>query len=109
MHFSHYEQVVRAALVGQGVALGRLPLLGTLIEDGSLAVLFPESAASNRAYWLVSSPGARERTEVRWFVEWLLREGAAQVAEHRISTRKPNRREQKTAPQRKSAKGNRSR
>jgi LysR family glycine cleavage system transcriptional activator len=79
VHFNHYEQVVRAALGGQGVAIGRMPLLGALIEDGSLALLFPESAASNRAYWVVTWPPARERVEVGWFVEWLMREGAAQV------------------------------
>ncbi len=80
IHFNHYEQVVRAALSGQGVALGRLPLLKTLVEDGSLAVLFPQSAASNRAYWVVTSPNARARVEVGWFVEWVLDEGRKQVA-----------------------------
>lgn len=79
VHFNHYEQVVRAALGGQGVAIGRLPLLGSLIEDGSLTVLFPESAASNRAYWVITTPQARGRAEVGWFVEWLQREGQAQV------------------------------
>lgn len=78
VHFNHYEQVVRAALGGQGVAIGRMPLLGSLVEDGSLTLLFPESAASNRAYWLVTSPAGRERAEVGWFVEWLQREGQAQ-------------------------------
>src|SRR5690242_11405691 len=55
MHFNHYEQVVRAAMSGQGVALGRMPLLAHLVNDGSLAVLFADSAASNRSYWVLTS------------------------------------------------------
>ena len=91
MHFNHYEQVIRAALSGQGVALGRMPLLGGLVNDGSLALLFPDSAASNRAYWVITSDAARERAEVGWFVEWLMREGAEETRKHQ------------TKPQRKSA------
>jgi DNA-binding transcriptional LysR family regulator len=91
MHFNHYEQVIRAALSGQGVALGRMPLLGGLVNDGSLALLFPDSAASNRAYWVITSDAARERAEVGWFVEWLMREGAEETRKHQ------------TEPQRKSA------
>ncbi len=100
MHFNHYEQVIRAALSGQGVALGRMPLLGGLVNDGSLALLFPDSAASNRAYWVITSDAASERAEVRWFVEWLMREGAAQVTENGSSTQ---RRGHQTQLQRKSA------
>ena len=86
IHFNHYEQVIRAALSGQGVALGRMPLVGALVADGSLKLLFPDSAASNRAYWVIASPAASERPEVGWFVEWLLREGAAQVTFDQTST-----------------------
>ena len=100
MHFNHYEQVIRAALSGQGVALGRMPLLGGLVNDGSLALLFPDSAASNRAYWVITSDAARERAEVGWFVEWLMRECAAQVTENGSSTQK---RGHQTQLQRKSA------
>jgi DNA-binding transcriptional LysR family regulator len=74
LHFNHYEQVVRAALGGQGVALGRMPLVENLIEDGSLVALFPQTSVVNRAYWLVRSPLTLGRPEVTWFVEWLLAE-----------------------------------
>ena len=104
LYFNQYEQVIRAALGGQGVAIGRLPLLGSWVDDGSLVVLFPESAASNRAYWLVTSTTARERTEVAWFVEWLLREGQGQVAStSKASTQR--RRGTKESAQRKQHKG----
>jgi DNA-binding transcriptional LysR family regulator len=79
IHFNHYEQVVRAALSGQGVALGRLPLLQGLVKDGSLAVLFADSAASNRSYWVITSPLARERPEVEWFLQLLMAQAAAQL------------------------------
>jgi DNA-binding transcriptional LysR family regulator len=94
MHFNHYEQVVRAAISGQGVALGRMPLLAHLVNDGSLAVLFADSAASNRCYWVITSRMARERAEVEWFVEWLMRE-----AEANLDAARPNL-EAKTTPSR---------
>jgi LysR family transcriptional regulator, glycine cleavage system transcriptional activator len=90
MHFNHYEQVIRAALSGQGVALGRMPLLGGLVNDGSLTLLFPDSAASNRAYWVVTSEAARQRPEVGWFVEWLMQEGAEETRRDQTGVTKPN-------------------
>ena len=35
--FSHYDQVVQAAVSGQGVALGRFPLLDPLVAERRLA------------------------------------------------------------------------
>jgi DNA-binding transcriptional LysR family regulator len=36
--FSHYDQVVQAAVAGQGVALGRFPLLDPLVAERRLAL-----------------------------------------------------------------------
>jgi DNA-binding transcriptional LysR family regulator len=87
LHFNHYEQVVRAALGGQGIALGRMPLVANLLENGSLVPLFPQASTVNRAYWLVQSPLAHGRAEVTWFVEWLRAE-AARDQEAAIETSK---------------------
>lgn len=80
LRFSHYDQVINAALGGQGVALGRRPLVQNLIDDGSLAVPFPRVAAVDRAYYIVRTPATRSRSEVDDFVQWLVRESADATA-----------------------------
>jgi DNA-binding transcriptional LysR family regulator len=70
--FNYFDQCVRAALAGQGVALGRLPLVQDLLQDGSLVAPFGQSFPSARAYWLVRSPGAAGRVQVAQFADWLL-------------------------------------
>ena len=69
--FNYYDQVVRAALAGQGVALGRSPLVQDLLQDGSLAVPLMARAATDRGYWVVQAASARGRPEVERFVQWI--------------------------------------
>jgi len=76
--FNYYDQVVRAALAGQGVALGRSPLVQDLLEDGSLVVPLPTRAATNRGYWVLQAASARGRPEVERFVRWISSEAQAQ-------------------------------
>ncbi len=80
LHFSHYDQVIEAAIDGQGIALGRLPLVEELIRAGKLATPLAgkrySMGAKDRAYWLVTSPLAAGRREVQAFAAWL-REQAA--------------------------------
>jgi DNA-binding transcriptional LysR family regulator len=75
--FNYYDQLIRAALTGQGVALGRTALVRELIEDGSLAVPFEVIAQTDRAYYAVTAGFARDRPEVRCFMDWLRREAQA--------------------------------
>lgn len=85
LSFSHYDQVVQAATAGQGIALGRFPLVGDLVEDGRLVVPLRarfSTLAENRAYWLVLSPAAAERAPVQTFVEWLRSEAGVAGARH---------------------------
>jgi LysR family transcriptional regulator, glycine cleavage system transcriptional activator len=42
LHFSQYEQMVQAAISGQGVALGRQPLVNDLIKSGALVAPFTD-------------------------------------------------------------------
>lgn len=58
LRFNQYDQVVQAALSGQGVALGRLALVGPLLEQGKLvrATARPD-VASDYAYWLLERRG----------------------------------------------------
>jgi DNA-binding transcriptional LysR family regulator len=54
LRFNQYDQVVQAALAGQGVALGRLELVRPLLEQGKLALASAlPPAASDYGYWLI--------------------------------------------------------
>jgi len=53
LRFNQYDQVVQAALAGQGVALGRLELVRPLLEQGKLALASAlPPVRSDYAYWL---------------------------------------------------------
>lgn len=79
--FSHYDQVVQAAVAGQGVALGRFPLLDPFVVQRRLALPLKGrqyATLARRAYWLVAAPGAAQRPEVQTFIAWLRKMVAAQ-------------------------------
>jgi DNA-binding transcriptional LysR family regulator len=77
LRFSHYDQVVAAALGGQGIALGRRPLVGSLIAEGALVMPFPRTSVVDRAYYIVRAEATRSRVEVDDFVQWLVAESAS--------------------------------
>jgi DNA-binding transcriptional LysR family regulator len=74
LHFSQYDQLIQAAADGQGVALGRQPLVRRLLRERKLVAPFRQKVASSRAYYLVESAAAQARPQVRAFVAWLLAE-----------------------------------
>ena len=74
--FSNYDEVIAAAMLGQGVALGRRPLVDALLEDGRLVAPFKDTLASPRAYFVVVNPASEGRPETRALVEWLLDEAS---------------------------------
>ena len=80
LRFNQYDQVIHAALAGQGVALGRLELIQSWIDGGQLVVAATGGAAmpSPNAFWLIH---AREqpREDVRRVAEWI-RSKAAGIA-----------------------------
>jgi DNA-binding transcriptional LysR family regulator len=76
LQFNHYDQCIYAALAGQGVALGRLPLIRDHLEAGRLVPLArPQPTPGKRAYYLLRSPSA-QRPEVEAFAEWLVQIGS---------------------------------
>lgn len=77
LHFSQYDQMIQAAVAGQGVALGRLPLIAELISQRKLVAPFPRSIASPRSYYLFQSDASRRKPEVREFLAWLQAEAVA--------------------------------
>jgi DNA-binding transcriptional LysR family regulator len=74
LQFNQYDQLVQAAVNGQGVALGRLPLLRGLLRQKQLVTPFRKSVVSSRGYYLVRSRRAAGKPDVAGFEEWLLEE-----------------------------------
>lgn len=72
LRFGHYDQVIHAAVAGQGVALGRDPLVRALMDEGRLVAPFPQDRVSSRGYYLVRSAVTRDTPHVRAFADWLL-------------------------------------
>jgi DNA-binding transcriptional LysR family regulator len=69
--FSHYDQVIQAAIEGSGVAIGKRPHLARHLREGLLvAPLGREWVASLGGFDIVVSPGT-ERDSVGTFIAWL--------------------------------------
>lgn len=71
--FSHYDQLIQAALDGQGVALGVSPLVRRYLGQKRLVVPFDHRLASPRAYYLITARHAQGRGDVAAFSTWLRR------------------------------------
>ena len=74
LHFSSYDQVVQAAAAGQGVALGRFPLVRQMLREKRLAAPFDKAVDSSRAYFMVRSSRSTGKRDVDEFAAWLLGE-----------------------------------
>jgi DNA-binding transcriptional LysR family regulator len=80
LRFSMYDQLIQAAVNGQGVALGRSPLIDELLRQRRLIVPFGTALASPRSYYLLQSSAAARKAEVQEFVVWLREEIEREVA-----------------------------
>ena len=69
--FDQYDQVIHAALHGQGIALGRMTLAGQHIRARQLVPLFGRQQRLARGFHAVFSRDAGELPEARQFVDWL--------------------------------------
>jgi LysR family glycine cleavage system transcriptional activator len=72
LHFSHYDQLIQAAVDGNGVALGRNPLVRRLLRERRLVAPFEGKVASSRAYYVIESSAAKVKPQVRQFADWLI-------------------------------------
>jgi DNA-binding transcriptional LysR family regulator len=81
LRFSQYTDALSAAAAGQGVVIGRLPLLAPKIAAGELVAPFQAGARSRRGYFVETSRHAAEVPEVQDLVAWLHEEAARQVEE----------------------------
>lgn len=71
LQFNQYDQLINAALEGQGVALGVSPLVRRHLQQGRLVALFEQRFASPRGYFLVTGRFAAQRPDVLAFAAWL--------------------------------------
>lgn len=80
LRINQYDQVIHAALAGQGVALGRLELVRPLIDGGQLVIVPTALQAPPRpnAYWLIHA-SAHPREDVKRVAEWICREAVHTV------------------------------
>lgn len=74
LYLNFTYQQIQAAIAGQGLALGRLPLVCEALARGELVEPFGASGRviSPYGYWLVRFPSRRERPALAAFETWLL-------------------------------------
>ena len=81
LRFKLYDQVIQAAVGGQGVALGRIPLIAEHLRDGRLAAPFPKRYDSARGYYAVLAPHATRARRCRRLRPWLADEAARELGQ----------------------------
>lgn len=74
LRFTRYGEAVAAAIAGQGVVIGRLPLLAELVREKKLVAPFRSPAASRRGYFVTLAPQAAQDPHARAFADWLATE-----------------------------------
>jgi LysR family glycine cleavage system transcriptional activator len=71
--FGFIDQAMQAAIRGQGVVLGRSPLVEDAVASGQLVEPFPDlRLATGYRYYLVVNPERAAAPEVAAFVRWLV-------------------------------------
>jgi DNA-binding transcriptional LysR family regulator len=92
LRFSHYDQVIQAAIDGSGIAIGRTPHNARHLRDGSLvAPLGKAGAIPWGNYFVLIAPSSAQRPIVKKFVAWLheeVREDAARPRKGKSAHRK---------------------
>ncbi|HKW36239.1 MAG TPA: LysR substrate-binding domain-containing protein [Burkholderiales bacterium] len=85
LRFSHYDQLIQAAVEGHGIALGRSRFVRQWVKQGRLVLPFGKrymsTPSDSRAYFVVPSARAAARAEVARFGQWLQRQARAEDEE----------------------------
>jgi LysR family glycine cleavage system transcriptional activator len=83
LRYNQYDQAIRAALEGQGIALGRVALVEPLLSERRLVAVGGADAdhAQGYAYWLVQADST-PRGDVQVVIDWIKTE--AQGVELRL-------------------------
>jgi len=78
--FTSYTDAIGAALAGQGVALGRRPLIDELLRNRRLVAPFKDKLASTHGYFLLVEPGARDQPGVQALEQWVLEQAGTGIS-----------------------------
>ena len=72
LRFNQYDQVIAAAIAGQGIALGHLKLIRPILADGRLQVLTGPRAGptTSYGYWLIKAR-PKPRSDVLATAQWI--------------------------------------
>jgi LysR family glycine cleavage system transcriptional activator len=70
--FTNYDAAIAAAVAGQGLALGRRPLIDELLLRRALVAPLRDEIATERGYFLAVEPGASKRPAVQALAAWLI-------------------------------------
>ena len=75
LRINQYDQIMQSAMAGQGIALGRIELIQSMLAEKQLVILpTPHSGpAHHHAYWLINAE-AMPRREVTAVRNWLISE-----------------------------------
>jgi LysR family glycine cleavage system transcriptional activator len=73
IRFNLFDQMIHAAIAGQGIALGRSQFIRPMLEDGRLVALATPQAGpkSNKVYSLLQRD-ARPSKETQALIDWIL-------------------------------------
>lgn len=80
LRFTRYAEAVAAAVAGQGIVIGRLPLMADMVQDGRLVAPFRGKATSKRAYFVEMAERANGNPHAAEFAQWLVQEASAAAA-----------------------------
>jgi LysR family transcriptional regulator, glycine cleavage system transcriptional activator len=80
LRFSHYDQVVQAAIEGSGVAIGKRPHLARQLSEGTLVAPLEASVARIGGFFIVLREAARSDAAAT-FIAWLHDEARRDTAQ----------------------------
>lgn len=78
--FSHSALSIDAALAGDGIALGRSPLVANDLESGRLVRPFETALAGSWGYYMVCLPNREKEPKIKAFSDWVVKEARASEA-----------------------------
>lgn len=76
LRFTNYDQVIQAALSGQGVALARAPLVAESLRQRRLLMPMGCIGPVDCGYYLLAAKSSAQRPEVDDFMRWIADEAA---------------------------------
>ncbi|MEP4038524.1 LysR substrate-binding domain-containing protein [Pseudophaeobacter sp.] len=71
--------VLQAAIAGQGIVMGWIPLIDEELKSGALVQLFDAALSEHRAYYLVRREAGPRESEVNSICRWLAEQSADQL------------------------------